>query len=418
MIDGPSLVRALGSAEAADRSLADWVLIERDQELATADDRLRRAERRKRWQLTVHVDVPAGRGSAAIAMDAVAGDPEIVVDQALALAHASLGPAWRSAPPAAPARVALEDPAIAGRDPLEAADAIARGVRKPEGTSVTAVVSVLREHVTATTRAGFHLTWGATLVRATALVAAGERSLEVAREARRASDLDLDAAIAAAAADLALLAKAGAPSPGPCAVVLAADAMLHGGLGVWAAFESQADAVVARQGLTRYRERAPIAPGAELAADPLTITSDGALAYGPRSAPLGDGGEAVRKFDLVTRGIAADLGLTPREAALRHRDPNGGVRNLVVALGGWTGETTGRVIEIRRLRDLAIDPYTGDASVEIALGLDGGKPFTGGALQLDLFDALALARRSSTKIKRGPYEGPSAVLIDHVELLA
>ena len=79
----------------------------------------------------------------------------------------------------------------------------------------------------------------------------------------------------------------------------------------------------------------------------------------------------------------------------------------------------GRVVELRRLRDLVIDPYTGDASLEIALGVAHGEgPFTGGTLRLDLVDALARARRSSTRIRRGPYDGPSAVLIEQAQLFA
>ena len=79
----------------------------------------------------------------------------------------------------------------------------------------------------------------------------------------------------------------------------------------------------------------------------------------------------MRRWTLVERGVAAGLALSPREAALRGRNPNGGVRNLVVETGAWNGTATGdRVVEIRRLRSLSIDPYTGDASLEIALGVD------------------------------------------------
>ena len=202
------------------------------------------------------------------------------------------------------------------------------------------------------------------------------------------------------------------------------DALLHDGLGVWAAFETQADAVIERQGLTRYRERGPIAPGAGTVAEPLTIASAGALDYGVRSTPLGEQGDATRKFVLVDRGIAAGLSLTPREGALRGRDPNGGVRNLDVAGGSWSGNidaATVRVVEVRRLRSLAIDPYTGEASLEIALGVDhnkgGARPFTGGALRIDLIAALAMARRSSRAITRGAYHGPDAVWIEHAELI-
>jgi hypothetical protein len=118
--------------------------------------------------------------------------------------------------------------------------------------------------------------------------------------------------------------------------------------------------------------------------------------------------------------IAASPARPGYRRALRKRDPNGGVRNLVVRSGTWNGQAdpSGRLVEIRRLRALAIDPYSGDASLEIALGIEHGKgPFTGGTLRLDLIDALARARRSSERMRRGAYEGPSSVLIENAELL-
>jgi predicted Zn-dependent protease len=201
--------------------------------------------------------------------------------------------------------------------------------------------------------------------------------------------------------------------------------MLHDGLGVWACFVEQADAVVERQGLTRYRERAAITPGADSVPEPLSIASNGALDYGLLSAPVGDEGDAIRRIPLVERGIAAGLGLSPREGALRGRDPNGGVRNLEVARGSWSGTidtALERIIEVRRLRSLSFDPYTGDASLEIALAIEhaGGaqRPFTGGSLRLDMIDTLARARRSTTPLVRGAYVGPDSVALQGVELFA
>lgn len=406
------------------RRVADWVVIERAQEIASVDERarIRRVEKRTLFQITVHVDSPAGRGSAHTTIDAVDGTAEAAIEQVISAAQASIGPAWISRPLAAPARVQLADEALAGRDPLEVVTELATTLPRPVDAS--ARVSLVREQVDVVARQGFRTTWTATLLRGEALVAAGEHSLAIAREARLRSALELDVALARAKQDLDLLASARPPVAGPCAVVLDAEAMLHDGLGVWAAFVAQADAVVERQGLTRYRERMPIAPGADGVPEPLTIASNGALDYGVRSAPLGDHGDAVRRFDLVTRGIAAGLGLTPREAALRGRDPNGGVRNLEVATGSWPGTIeagAGRLVEVRRLRSLTIDRYTGEATLEIALGLEhgsgGGKPFQGGVLRLDLIGAVATARRSANEIVRGAYKGPDAVWIDRAELL-
>lgn len=437
MITQRDLARALRRSDAA-----DWCLLERVQELATLDEptRLVRSERRVLWQLTVHVDSPAGRGSAHVTIDATDGSAPAAVEQAIALARSSIGPAWLSRPLAAPARVTLADPALATGAPAALVAALAQQLPRPRPLAVSARVSLLREHVDVLARQELHTSWAATLVRVDALATDPQRNLALAitREARRQADLDLAGALDDAAHDLDLLAASAGPAaaaagataaPGPCALVLRADALLHDhdGLGVWSAFASQADAVVARQGLTRYRERAPIAPGADQISEPLTITSNGALDFGVRSAPLGDHGDAVRRFPLVERGIAAGLGLTPREAALRGRDPNGGVRNLEVATGSWPGTiepAARRVVEVCRLRSLTIDPYTGEASLELALALEHvagaarPRPFRGGSLRIDLIAALAKARRSARTITRGAYVGPDAVWIDRAELIA
>jgi hypothetical protein len=423
------------------RRVADWAVQERQQEHAIIDDArgLRRAELRARLALVVHHDLPAGRGTARVEVGADEDRAGPLVDHALALAATALAPSWRGAPPAAPARVALADPAIAGAPDLAAAAAAALArVRRPAGAVVRASLHALREQVVVQTRAGLTARWSATAIRGAAIVSVSGRALHVARAARRLVDLELGRALAEAAADLALLARAAPAQPGPCAVVLGADALLHampaapgapalidaadhGELGLWGVFAALAQSATERRGLARYRPGAPVAPGAERAPDALAIASDGALDFGLRSAPLGDEGDAVRRFALVEGGVCVGLGLTGREAALRGADPNGGVRNLVVAPGRWRGELpAGRSIEVRRLRALAIDPLTGEASVEIGLGLDHrdarGAPFTGGRLELDLVAALAGATRSAAVIRRGAYVGPAAVWIDEAQL--
>jgi len=420
MIDRRTLVGALEVSR-----LADWVIVERRREIGSVDERtrLRRTEARQLWTLTVHHDSPAGRGSAHITVDAVDENAEAVVDQVAALARASIGPTWLSRPLAAPARVRVEDPALAKREPLDAASELVKRLVRP--TEVVATATITRDHVYLDTRAGLHAEWTETLYRAELLAIAGARSVVLSRDARHRDGLDLSAALVNASEDLKLLARAGAPVAGKCSIVLASEALLHDGIGVWAAFVSQADAVIERQGLTRYRERAPIMPGADQISEPLTIASDGALDFGVHSVPIGDEGDAVRRFPLVERGVAAGLGLSPREAALRGRDANGGVRNLVVEAGSWSGTidaSMGRVVEVRRLRSLSIDPYTGEASLEIALAVDhskaGTRPFAGGSLRIDLIAALARAKRTAAVLTRGAYKGPQAVLVERAELIA
>lgn len=419
MIDRRSLAKALGKQAAI-----DWVLVERDQDLAIDHAGDQREEHRTRWQLTIHADTTGGRGSTTVMIDANEGDADRIVEQAARLARLSVGPAWASVPQAAPARVELEDPALAdlreGIARLRAA--IPRRSIEGRPIEIDATLALLHEHVTVQTKPGFQAEWKATHARVELVIATAEHSLAITRDARRLADLELPAAIDGAIDDLKLIATATAPPLGPCGLVFTADAALYGEYGVWQAFVDQADATVGRQGLTRYHEGSAIAPGADRVAEPLDVTSNGALAFGTRSAPVGDAGDAVREFALVANGIAGSPGLSPREAALAHREPNGGVRNLIINSGTWSGqppEASGRILEIRRLRGLEIDPYTGDADVEIGLGVDHstGSPFAGGTLRLDLIASLARARRSKTRIRRGAYEGPSLIFIDRATLI-
>lgn len=412
-------------AELAARRVAEWVIVERTHEhgLVDASVPLHRHEQRTRWHVTVHHDVPAGRGTASLEL-AHDGNARHAIDQAIALASTAIGRAWRATPPAAPARVDLVDDLLERTDLTDTARELLASLPHPAGTHVTAAVELSREHVSVHAHSGFRTSWLATGARGEILVASGERSLAITREARRTVDLALPDAVEAAAADLALLGAAAPPTPGACAVILRADALLHGGgLGVWRVFADQASAELERRGLTRYRVGHPIAPGASEVAEPLSIASDGALDFGLLSAPVSDDGAAIRRFAIVEGGVAVGLGLSMREAARRGTDPNGGVRNLDVARGTWSGDLPdARTLDVRRLGALAIDPYTGDASLEIALAIERKgtteRPVTGGTLRLDLVAALARARRSDRLLRRGAYHGPDAVLLEGAELVA
>ncbi|MEO7097226.1 MAG: hypothetical protein ABI175_28455, partial [Polyangiales bacterium] len=312
VISRRNLVSALNA-----RKVADWVVIERVQELAviTEDRPTRRTEERTRWTVVVHHDVPRGRGTARLELTTRQGEAKDVIEQAISLASAAIGPAWTSTPAAAPANVNVLDGTLEKADLSVIATEIARSAKRPAGSTVQLGIELLRERVTVQAESGFQTSWLATSVTAAGLIAVGDHSLDISRDARRRQDLDLDRALELAAADLGLLATAGTPVPGKCAVLLRADALLHGGgLGVWSVFADHANAEAERQGLTRYRQSTAITPGADTLAEPLTITSDGALDFASRSAPVGDEGDAVRRFALIERGIATGLGISAREA--------------------------------------------------------------------------------------------------------
>ena len=425
----------------ARRHLGAWSVVERAQESATADEQrgVHRHERRTCLTVIVHLDVPSGRGSARVDLDAFDGSADDIVDQAVALASAAIGPAWFSAPAAAPANVQVGDASFVQRELDTAARNTLVAIRRPLPLAVTARLELLRETVTVVASSGLRFRWLATHARAHAIVRPRTpdlknanpaidsriRHLLITRQARRVEDLDLDAAIAAAGADLSLLADAGPPPPaGPYALWLGPDAILpDDDLGLWSIFAHHADAALARQGLTRLRLHAELAPGAAQLAEPLSLASDGALDFATRSTPVADDAVAVRRFPIVERGLTVGLGLSSREAALRASDPNGGIRNLVVAPGTWRPEPAPRpTLEVRRLHTLTIDPVTADASLDITLGVlhvpdRPPIPFTGGTIHLDLLAALALARRSPSLLRRGAYHGPAHLLIEAADLL-
>src|SRR6185436_2226949 len=117
---------------------------------------------------------------------------------------------------------------------------------------------------------------------------ASDRTLTLSREARRTDDFDLDTAIADAASDLLHISTAPRPTPGRCALWLGPEALLHGDAshdhhdhdhGLWTIFAQQADSALERQGLTRYRWRSEISPGASQLPEPLSIRSHGALDF-------------------------------------------------------------------------------------------------------------------------------------------
>jgi predicted Zn-dependent protease len=410
------------TAELRKRKRSDWSVVERTTRRATARPgrSLARLDDETRITLVVHLDVGRGRGTGELELEGDLGDEAIpIIEAAEARALASIGPAWETPAQAAPARVELVDPAIAQLDDGSAATVLAglpanaQGEATIESTSVRLATGGLSGRDLA-------VRWEETRIAVRAVVEAAGRTAELRAEARRVEDLRFAERIRLALAELAEPAG-GSVAPGTYGVVLHAAAHAHGGYGVWGAIVAQADAALARQGLSRLRLGEPIAPRAAQTDDPLTITSDGTLAFGVLSAPTGERGEPVRKFAVVDRGVARGLAYDQREAALVRREPNGGIRNLVVApgkpaLAELLAAGGAPIVEVRRLAWLDLDPRSGYVVARIGAGTlrDGitETPIAGGTLRFDAIAALAFARRSAETTPEGPVVGPSAIRFD------
>jgi predicted Zn-dependent protease len=406
---------------------ADWSVIERvtRRGVARSGGSFRRLDDAVRIGLVVHHDVGKGRGTGELVLEGDRGDaPASIIADADARALAMIGPPWTAPAPAAPARVELVDPLLEKITDATATTALS-GV--PAAVDAEAIV----EHVAVRLATGgsggrnLSVAWAETRVAVRAMVEKSGRTIEIVAEARRLGDLRLGERIRRASTELDELAGAGTPEAGSYSVVLHASAHAHGGYGLWQALVAQADAALVRQGLARYRPGSEIAPRAATADDPLDVISDGTLAFGTRSAPAGDRGEPVRRFVVIERGVARGLSLDQREAALAHREPNGGIRNLVVLPGRTAADELIRVagaavIEVKRFAWLDLDPRTGHAVARIAAGVvhddKGHRPIAGGTLRFDVIAALASARRSRELATEGAIHGPTALRIDGVTI--
>jgi predicted Zn-dependent protease len=409
------LVRALEVRGAA----SEWVAVERSRHAGAVQrgaSAVYRSEIARAVTAIVHRDSVSGRGSAGFSVDDAGRGLDSMVDDALVRASAATGPGWRMAPAAAAARVEVGDRAFTG-EPRRTADELASRLEAAAQAAAANVEDanavVVREDVAIATSQGVELGWTVTDVVVRARVLGGDRGWPVAVSARRYADLDLPGVVAEGRRLAIALAEARPTPAGAWPLVLGPRALLAGGgLGLLEAFAAQADAATERIGLGRYRVGQPVAIGAVAVAEPLTVVSDGALPFGPRSAPLADDASPVRRFHLVDRGVARGLALDHREAALRRLPPNGGVRNLVIEAGTALRDelVAAPALLVEEFGWVDVEARTGAVVASIALGTlyEGGssRPVTGGMVRFDAIAALALARRSAAVVRRGPYEGP------------
>jgi hypothetical protein len=451
------LIRLLDDADGVD----EWIATE---------TRIRRVVRRPRARTSgdevllgavVFRDSERGRGGDAFWLDGESGDDgqaRALIAQAGERAALAPGPAWALSAPAAPARVMVADRDISD-DPGGAADAALAQLRAANGR----LGAVRRERVDVESRShraensrGFASQYESTSIDFEASVGAlsgpGRELSETLRgRVRAGAQLALHRRVAEAARRASDRGQARPLEPGRCDLLLRAAAIAPlaeldpsgpAGFGWFAPLIAHASGSWVRLGISRHRpgqavfapppgsatsalalERGPTR-GVRAQGDPLTLSSDGTIPFAPLSAPFGDQGEPVRRFDLVRAGVAAGLALDHREAGLARVTPNGGVRNLVVAPGltpaarlAEPGVT--RLVEVESLAWIDVDPRTGSLTAGIQLARLGARslPASGGILVDNVFALLARARLSAEVATIGWYRGPIAMRIDDVDLI-
>ncbi len=395
----------------------EYIIVERKQRRVSAAQRGVRSVHssdQRELEITLFRDLRRGRASAnfTVSDDNLSAIDRLAADAAARAGH-GLGPEWRLPPPAAPARVDLADSSIIA-DPegvalatmeqlLRATTGRTKRSWKPASTSV----EVEARETTVLTSSGFVRTKTESFLQLDATLRDSRVSQRIRRRARRRDDLSLESEMARASERMKASALASQLPAGRYDLLLELDAIVGSDtldatgparFGWFTSLVAQADAQNQRRGLARYGPGKSVYGTRKVRGDKLTLSSDGTLPFGWYSSPFSDQGEAVRRFTMIKNGVADQLALTLREAALRKTISNGGVRNIVVAAGKTPSAALALpgkrpLIRVGYMAGLDVEPLTGEFGGQLGLshGLTGNErtPHYGGVLRGNLFDLFA-----------------------------
>jgi predicted Zn-dependent protease len=245
--------------------------------------------------------------------------------------------------------------------------------------------------------------------------------------ARRLRDLDPQQLVLAGALHARGIAQAG-PPPQHAGPVVLTGAAVHDFLKLeYQPLSWHCSGRAIHEKTSRYAKGKPAAGDKPLAGDPVTIFSDPLVAFGPDSRIEGDAVPTRRTcllkdgcYDEVIGGLRYYhyLGLLEQG-----EKPSGPMGNTVVSAGSHrTAELLGpgRTIVVRSFSDFRADPASGDFASEIRLGEireDGSdKPFKGGLLIGNWFDALADIKLSRETVAQDGYYGPATIRVGSLQI--
>lgn len=245
--------------------------------------------------------------------------------------------------------------------------------------------------------------------------------------ARRLRDLDPERLVLTGSRHARGIAQAGPPPQHAGPVVLAGDAahdfmLLEGEPLSW---HCSGRAVYEK--MSRYVKGKPAWGENPLAGDPVTVFSDPLVPFGPGSRIESDAVPTRRVcllkdgcYDEILGGLRYYhyLGLLEQGAK-----PSGPLGNTFVPAGPHRIAELlgpGRTIVVRSFSDFRADPTSGDFASEIRFGEireDGSeKPFKGGLLIGNWFDALADVKLSTETIAQDGYYGPSTIRVGNLQV--
>jgi predicted Zn-dependent protease len=245
--------------------------------------------------------------------------------------------------------------------------------------------------------------------------------------ARRLRDLDPEVLVEMGADHARGIAQAGPPPQHAGPVVLAGDAAHDFMLLDAQPLSWHCNGRAVYEKMSRYASGKPATGDKPLTGDAVTIFSDPLVPFGPGSRIEGDAQPARRVcllkdgcYDEILGGLRYYhyLGLLEQG-----EKPSGPAGNTVVPAGPHrTAELLGpgRTIVVRSFSDFRADPTSGDFASEIRLGEireDGTvKPFKGGLLIGNWFDALADIKLSSETMAQDGYYGPSTIRVGNLQV--
>jgi predicted Zn-dependent protease len=179
--------------------------------------------------------------------------------------------------------------------------------------------------------------------------------------------------------------------------------------------------------MSRYAKGKPAWGEKPLVGDPVTVFSDPLVPFGPESR-IESEAAPTRRVCLLKDGcyneILGGLRYYHYLGLLEQGEkPSGPAGNTVVPAGRHrTAELLGAggAIVVRSFSDFRVDPTSGDFASEIRLGEMREdlmeKPFKGGLLIGNWFDALADMKLSTETIAQDGYYGPSTIRVGNLQI--